>query len=517
MTTFLKSVWRRRWFRVCAWSAVSLLTLLILLRQYIDWSGTRHMIAVQQMLAAQGETLDFRQVVPAPIPDARNFCAIPILKDLPLAPNRDNFDDSQPSRNRARLKAAWLPNPPFPRPNIYNAVSLGIPIDLREEANWFRKSPSVHFPPDSGNPARDILSYLSKNDPIVTELASGLDRPDAQWTPPWKTRPLPDAYFQIGFSEYPITQGLCAMLDLRAVAAAQAGDPATAHQALLISLRLDQANLGEPFIIASVLAAGLARPEDNVVWELCRLHSGSAGDFRTLQAELARFDFHASLLFAVRSEMAGAANTVAYLKRARDISIFVWDGTRPPSGNNLLPISLRLLPDGAYDGQGATLLQSEFDYIVRPLRDAGFPEALAAGGQLTLLLDQHKHDPSTLLTRLAIPSTGYFVRNIAYIQSITNQAIAACALERYRIEHGAYPDALSQANHPGEPPIPDDPLTRKPMGYRKTPNGRYTLWSLAFNGINHNGQRILDPKAPDHTKFSDPAYQGDWVWDFPAE
>ena len=98
-----------------------------------------------------------------------------------------------------------------------------------------------------------------------------------------------------------------------------------------------------------------------------------------------------------------------------------------------------------------------------------------------------------------------------------NEGIAACALERYRIEHNTYPNTLEAANRPGERSIPADVISGKPMGYHKTPDGRYALWCFGFDGIDHGGKRVLDAKNPELTKFYDSKYRGDWVWDFRAK
>jgi hypothetical protein len=119
-----------------------------------------------------------------------------------------------------------------------------------------------------------------------------------------------------------------------------------------------------------------------------------------------------------------------------------------------------------------------------------------------------------ILPLIAVDSWASATRGVVYAQTGVNQAIAACALERYRIEHGKYPDNLAAANHPGEKPIPLDIISGKPMGYRKTPDGRYLIWCVGFSGLDHGGLRMLDPKDPAHTQFSSPAYKGDWVWSY---
>ena len=115
---------------------------------------------------------------------------------------------------------------------------------------------------------------------------------------------------------------------------------------------------------------------------------------------------------------------------------------------------------------------------------------------------------------LTIPAVSVCQSKICYAQGQLDQAIAACALERYRLENGNYPDSLTQVKRSDGRDLPLDVYSGKPMGYRKTENGRYVLWCTGPDGKDDGGKRVLDPKTPQSTKFSDPEYQGDWVWDF---
>jgi hypothetical protein len=116
-----------------------------------------------------------------------------------------------------------------------------------------------------------------------------------------------------------------------------------------------------------------------------------------------------------------------------------------------------------------------------------------------------------ILAQLVLSTIEIVPRKVVYTQCVLNEAIAACALERYRIEHGDYPDSLDAANHPGEKPIPLDVVSGKPMGYRRTSDGRYALWCIGLDGKDDGGKRGTGGSP------TNPKYSGDWVWDFPAK
>src|SRR5207244_3325378 len=147
-------------------------------------------------------------------------------------------------------------------------AKLGTATDLPAWAAWLRKEGSLPVPPDSGDAAREVRAALSKHDALVAELAAGLDRAEAQWTPEWKTRELPDTLFEIMLPHYQAAQELVAMLALRATAAARTGDSAKAHESLLIALRLARASLNDPMLISTLVACTQTAQVCGAVWEL---------------------------------------------------------------------------------------------------------------------------------------------------------------------------------------------------------------------------------------------------------
>ena len=79
---FLSRLWSHRQVRGSVWTLFTLFTLAILIHQLINWQGARHLSEIRATLAAEGETLDFRAVLPELIPDTENFCATPALSGI---------------------------------------------------------------------------------------------------------------------------------------------------------------------------------------------------------------------------------------------------------------------------------------------------------------------------------------------------------------------------------------------------------------------------------------------------
>jgi hypothetical protein len=539
------------WRLVCVLGCFVAVVILLIsgMRTYLDWSGHRHWEAVQAMYEREGESFDLRATVPEPVPDDQNFCAIPALKDIPLW--KQNDDPHSPLALKiARLNATALPDGAHkaetakvtivgtgiprvdqqlkdvrpdltPPPSLLSGPATGQPTDMAAWAKWLRDDGTLPMPAPSGNPGRDILAGFAKNDPLIAELAAGLTRPEAQWTPSWKTRKLPEPY-TADYGPYTISiSKIVTMLGLRAVAEVHAGDAPTALQSMLIALRINQANMGNPFLYGALISCGDSKMISADVWELCNAQSGTDADYQQLQEQLERLDYQKSLLYSMRSEVTVAVDAMGYLNIHGFPNVIVFPLDNSWESENIPPLVNRLIPNGWYEGNTAMMTQWYLDYYIKPLRQGGIKAMLPKQEELWTILDRKRRQPvleglDDVMAVITLSGVRGVIFRAIYAQSGINEAIAACALERYRIEHGSYPDSLQAANHAGETSIPMDAISGKSMGYRRTSNGKYMLWCVSLSGNDHGGKRVLDAKAPRLTKFNDPSYTGDWVWDYPT-
>lgn len=521
---FLKRCWQKRWLRRLTWTVLTLAALIVLSYECLKWSGARRFRKVEAMLKAEGETLDFRETMNEPIPEAENFCAIPLLKDLALVVENDE-KKGVPGENRKRLEAMRLPSGAkgVARQPKYANAAIGKRTDFKAWADYLRTDGTFPMPADSGDAARDVLASLSKYDAIVQELAAGLNRPKAQWTPEWKTRELPEMLLSFQTPHYSSIMAVNRMLSLRVAAAALAGEAAKAHEAVLIMARTTQASLNEPMIIGLLVGAAGANILHGAIWELCSAHAGTAEDFARIEAALTALDIRRSTLRAFRSEMTAGVNAVQFLKRKPENIGPILNGLpgEQTRGGVFRHLPERAIASGFFDASSAVIAENEFKYIIKPLRDQGWQAAYQSSQELEKRLAEMKPTakthPTYIMLALIFPAFTSFINNVRYTQALVNQSIIACALERYRIEKGSYLDSLDAVKLADGKPLPLDPIQEKPMGYRKTADGRYALWSVGFDGKDDGGKRTLNEKKPENTQFHKADYVGDWVWDFPAE
>jgi hypothetical protein len=95
----------------------------------------------------------------------------------------------------------------------------------------------------------------------------------------------------------------------------------------------------------------------------------------------------------------------------------------------------------------------------------------------------------------------------AAAQTATDQAAVACALERYRLANGQFPENLQALVPQFIAHLPNDVITGEPFKYRRAGDGRFVLYSVGWNEKDDGG-------VPGKTMFDET--EGDWVWEYPA-
>lgn len=93
---------------------------------------------------------------------------------------------------------------------------------------------------------------------------------------------------------------------------------------------------------------------------------------------------------------------------------------------------------------------------------------------------------------------GQSASSVAFVQTSVNQAILACALERFRLQEGSYPAELKALTPRFLPRVPNDLGRGLPMFYRLLDSGNIELRGAGFD-------RAIDTAKP----ASD-----DWIWSY---
>jgi len=118
----------------------------------------------------------------------------------------------------------------------------------------------------------------------------------------------------------------------------------------------------------------------------------------------------------------------------------------------------------------------------------------------TRQVERIPHSPYAILASAALPNYVRATRTTARNQTLVNQALIVCGLERYRLAHGSYPEALDVLVPEFVEKMPPDIIGGQPLKYRRTGDSQFLLYSIGWNEQDDGGVPGKDAET------------GDWVW-----
>ena len=91
---------------------------------------------------------------------------------------------------------------------------------------------------------------------------------------------------------------------------------------------------------------------------------------------------------------------------------------------------------------------------------------------------------------------------------MAESARVACALERFHLAHGKYPESLASLSPEFIATLPNDLVNGQPLHYHPTGDGHFVIYSVGWNEKDEGG---LEAKFQDGSVDVDGS-SGDWVW-----
>ncbi len=480
---------------------------------------------------ARGENFNHLSFAPPPVPDEQNFALTPIV-----ASSYDWLLD----KNGKRLispKTNYIDRLSMDResygfldsPTNYANWAMAKMTDLKGWQEYYRalaaKTNDFPVPPTPQTPAVDVLSALSKYDSDIEEVR--------------KASVLPYSRFPLYYSsDHPFEDILlphlaalkrCSqVLELRASAELENGQSDKALDDVNLMFRLIDSIHSEPFVISHLVRIAMTSIALQPTWEGLVKHKWSDRQLVELDRELVLLNFLNDYDFSMRNERAGAILEIDSMRRHRDYKeiemLFGLFGeirgftdendpieySAPSKISELLsyPVGLYLMPGGWYFKNELTVAEMHRQCFL-PMIDTN----------LQVALPKIRNDANEYFKKLNLGPWNVIAlfsadmrnsgRKFAYGQNSINMARVACALERYRLAHGEYPETLDLLAPQFIAQIPHDIIGGKPLHYRRTDRGKFLLYSIGWNETDDGGQiGLTEYGRTDTTK-------GDWVWPNP--
>jgi hypothetical protein len=116
--------------------------------------------------------------------------------------------------------------------------------------------------------------------------------------------------------------------------------------------------------------------------------------------------------------------------------------------------------------------------------------------------------PYTAIAAMLAPAMEKASQKTVRSQTAVKLALAAIALERYRVAHGDFPEKLEQLVPQFLAAVPQDPMAQQPFHYKRTDDGWFLLYSVGPDGKDDGGvMRSGNPRDKEDK---------DWPWPVPV-
>ena len=483
--------WRLIWNRRTAWLLVCFVSLTVLYYQWENWRSARELVETRRHIIARIGTDNLLDLAPPRIPDEQNWFANAVFESwIRQQSPRD------PRINYVPPDDALLPKG-FVMPAIIegkdgNAETLDLTA-------WMNQRIAIGTPPPDATPEVLLARDLGDGNGLLPKLAMGLSKPYSMMKPDRregieKSQGNPWA---IDIPNFRHGNQLQRQLALHLRSAALVKDQDKARDTALIMLRFSEAS-SHHALVGCLVSLALHGMAFDAMHDAMNHGAWSDAALPLLQLRLAAFDDLQNVELALSSEALGLFQTAAWLhsNRVKWSEMFNFGRSNQESViTSLGDLSFRLLacygPIGWHDANIAYWTDRELDMIGPRASDAWL-QAGERSERVRAECQVYTLNPRRLLGAIALPNLGNLGRAAAEGLFKRRCLIIACALERYRLQHGSFPQSLEAVKTELTPFAVTDPaLPDKLLGYRLEPQG-YLLWSAGEDGKDDDASADMD-------------------------
>jgi hypothetical protein len=305
------------------------------------------------------------------------------------------------------------------------------------------------------------------------------------------------------------------LLGARAAAELALGNTDAAFNDVELIFFLVQSIQDEPLEISQLIRIAILRENAlQIIWEGLADRRWSDAQLRDFQAQLQRLSILKDVNMSLQAERAAGNQTCELLRASAEADRVFNDlfGSGQPFGF----FYLRLGPRG-------WLYREQLNYN-RIFDEEILPGFDPAAGQIhPQILEDHARELEKkiapkdvrlvnhrVIADFLLSASIQVVRKTAFAQTAVNEALVACALERYRQANGKFPETLDALTPRFIEKLPIDIIGGQPLKYHRTDDGQFVLYSVGWNEKDDGGSTVKKGNRMDVT-------QGDWVWKYPIK
>jgi hypothetical protein len=377
-------------------------------------------------------------------------------------------------------------------------------IQVKESTNG---TCEIWLAPPAGIAAQDYLQWSAATLPDLELLREATKRPRAC------INDSPVAPYAGRIPEFQVIRVVAQMIAERAESYLLLGKPDRALRELELIETLSRILGGGPenrsvTLVAAMMQVAFTSLYVNTVADGLRLGAWRDSELAALQKQLERNDLLDLLQRAIRYERAASCQLLL-TARSGELDEFY---SIPSTHRAGVPQKLKsphawvdhFAPRGwIYQNMAAIASREQ-----RLLDDINVANHSVSASKIDAIKSElrgvSRHwSPYASLAAVTVPNFSRAAQNCARIQSLTDQARVACALERFRLSRGEYPETLDALVPGFAELLPHDVISGQPLKYRRKPDGGFLLYSVGWNGKDDGGNPGRSP------------LDEDWVWAYP--
>jgi hypothetical protein len=478
-------------------------------------------------LIAQGERLDFRDILGPTVPTEQNAGTAPIFASFfdyeadkgevnPQTGRRSTLwhDTNALKRFDERMGFPEKFNPePSESPSNTPAVNLAawaeayrkIAAATNNVPSWARE---LKLPAATNDSAKVVLAGLAVVEKELSEICEATARPRSQFPIHWEEGVealLPHAGR---------LKGVQLPLERRCAAHLAIGETNAAFEDAQCALRVSELLREEPLLISQLIRIVQNAIAVRVVWQGLAQHAWTDAQLAAFQNEFARRDLLPGMVLAFEGERAcGIAGVDNWISGRSSMSDFT-DATES-GGSARLPTAA--FSRGMFR-QNEIALARYHTLQINTIRAAisnapqtGLAAVAKAAADNAVAEEKaglRSRSPYRVLAAMLAPATGGAVRRAARAETTLRMAMVACALERYHLKQNVFPEKLDELVPAFLPTVPLDPMNNQPFHYQRTDDGWFQLYSVGLNGQDDGGVFIVKKGKKEEDL--------DWPWPVPS-
>jgi hypothetical protein len=381
-------------------------------------------------------------------------------------------------------------------------------------------APDKTDPQSRAEAAPAVLEGLKSDEPVFAALRLASGRKYSRFPLQY----IRDDGVEFPMENHPGIQVVCQRLSLQVCAELAAGQADKALADVKLMLYLADSIKKEPFLLSFLVRVPYFEWTIQPVREGLAEHRWTEAQLQELQSSFQHYDFLADVDQSLKGERAWQLQEMDQVKKqARGmlyVNLALKDRDEQCFRIKLLNLFGRIMPAGWLDQERfnyCTLFDAQLKGAMNLAEGRVFPGQIALnasevtrklppGESLSAFVSSVLHHQVFAEGRVELHST--LPRIAAAAQTTANQAAIACALERYRLAHGQFPETLSALTPQFMPRPPNDVITGQPYKYRRADDGEFVLYSVGWDEKDDGG-------VPVKSMFDDK--EGDWVWDYSVQ